>query len=104
MFNATTLDDIQTKSGLNFTFASSKPGEVITNLLPYIYGIAGIVLILNVITSGLSMMTSAGEPKALQAAQHKLSNSLIGIIILFASFFIVRLILQFLGINVEVFN
>lgn len=74
-------------------------GTIVTKILPYLFGIAGIILLLNIISSGFKMMTSRGEPKTLQAAQAKLTTSLIGIIILFASFWIVRLIGQFLGIG-----
>lgn len=83
------------------TFLGSSPAEIITGLLPYIFGAAGIVLLLNIISSGIKMMTSGGDPKALQGAQAKLTTSAIGILILFASFWIVKLLLNFLGINVN---
>lgn len=97
------LNDIQTKSGLTFNI-DNKPADLIGLIIPYIFGIAGIILLLNIITSGFKMMTSAGEPKALQSAQAKLTTSLIGILILFASFWLVSLIFKFLGINTILFK
>lgn len=82
----------------------SSMGEIISGILPYIFGIAGIVLLLNIISAGLKMMTSQGEPKALQSAQAKITTSLIGILILFASFWIVSLIFKFLGFNTILFK
>lgn len=102
MFDKTNLDSIQTNSKINIT--AKDPAELITTALPYIFGAAGIILLLNIISSGLKMMMSKGDPKALQGAQAKLTTSAIGILILFASFFIVRLIMQFLGINIPIFN
>ena len=86
------------------TFLDSSPAEIITGLLPYVFGVAGIILLFNIITSGLKMMTSQGEPKTLQAAQAKLSTSAIGILILFVSFWIVQLIKKFIGVNTILFN
>ena len=77
---------------------------VIENLLPYIYGIAGIILLLNIISAGFKMMTSGGDPKAMQSAQAKLTTSLIGILILAVSFLIVQFIMNFLGIDINIFG
>ena len=81
-----------------------KFGTIITELLPYFFGIVGIVLLLNIISSGLKMMTSKGDPKALGAAQAKLTTSAIGILIVFVSFWLVQLLFDFLGIDTKMFN
>lgn len=81
-----------------------KFGNIITTALPYIFGIVGIILLLNIITSGFKMMTSKGDPKVMQSAQAKLTTSLVGIIILFASFWIVQIIMKFIGINTLLFS
>lgn len=97
MFNKDSLDAIEQGAGLS---SPSSPAKLITDLLPYIFGAAGIVLLFNIVSSGLKMMTSQGEPKVMQAAQTKLTTSAIGILILFASFWIIRLVGQFLGIGI----
>ena len=81
-----------------------KPAELVIKSLPYIFGVAGIVLLLNIISSGLKMMTSSGDPKAIGAAQAKLTTSAIGILILFASFWIVQLVMKFLGVDTVIIN
>lgn len=90
---------IQSQSGLSALMVNIKPGGLIQLLLPYLFGIAGIILLLNIVSSGMKMMTSAGDPKALQAAQAKLTTSAIGILILFTSFWIVNLIMKFFGVT-----
>jgi hypothetical protein len=99
MFDTATFTSIQNNAGLPAWNVLLEPSGFINLALPWIFGVAGIILLLNIITSGLKMMTSQGEPKTLQAAQAKLTTSLIGILILFGSFFIVKLIMQFFGIN-----
>ncbi len=99
MFDQQNLQSIQGSSGLPLWNFLMQPAEIITKGLPYVFGVAGIVLLFNIISSGLKMMTSQGDPKVLGAAQAKLSTSAIGILILFSSFFIVKLIGQFLGLG-----
>ncbi len=98
------LDKIQTASKINIPFKSDNSAEIISEMLPYVFGIAGIILLLNIISSGLKMMTSQGDPKALGASQAKLTTSAIGILILFTSFWLVQLIMKFIGINTILFN
>lgn len=101
MFDTNNLQQIQDNAGLTAPQSNlgMKPFQFVGVALPYLYGIAGIILLLNIISSGLKMMTSAGEPKALGAAQAKLTTSAIGILILFVSFWVVQIIMTFLGIN-----
>jgi len=90
--------DIQTKAGLPAA-GLLKPTYWIVEALPYIFGAAGIILLFNIISSGFKLMTSSGDPKVMQVAQAKLTTSVIGVLILFASFWIVSLIMKFFGIN-----
>lgn len=80
--------------------SSLKVGELITKLLPYIFGAAGIILVLNIIVSGYQMMTSTGEPKIMQAAKAKVTTSIIGIMVIFISFWVVAIIGSFFGLDI----
>lgn len=80
------------------------PASAISRALPLVFGIAGIILLLNIISSGFKMMTSKGDPKVMQGAQAKLTTSTIGILILFVSFWAVQLVMKFLGVNTVLFN
>ena len=74
-------------------------GDVVNALIPYIFGIAGFILLLMIIFSGFQMLTSAGDPKAMEAGQKRLMNSLIGFIIIFLAYWIVKFVGQMLGIE-----
>lgn len=95
--------DIQTQAGLP-AMGLLKPNFWIIRALPWVFGVAGIILLLNIISSGLKMMTSQGDPKVLQGAQAKLTTSAIGILILIISFWLAQLILKFLGVTTVIFN
>ena len=98
------LNSIEFKGlpGLNkaFMFKSGGLGAVISEALPFVFGAAGIALLIYLVMGGLQMMTSRGDPKAIQGAQAKITNALIGFVIVIISFVLVRLIGQLLGIGV----
>ena len=97
------LDTIESQGvpGLKFGISGAQtPSRIITSILPYVFGAAGIILLLMLITAGYQYIFSKGDPKAMQIAQSRITSSLIGIVILFTSFWIVKLVGQFLGVAV----
>ncbi|MEK7168611.1 MAG: hypothetical protein AAB778_01235 [Patescibacteria group bacterium] len=101
MLDRNTLNTINDNAGL--TAIPGSPVLLLNAVIPYIYGVVGIVLLFNLISAGFKLMISQGEPKGIQEAQLKLKNSAIGFIILFTSYWIVKLVMQFLGIDVQLF-
>jgi hypothetical protein len=95
---AQNLYEINNKAGLSGT--TSDPGELINKILPYVFGAAGIAILIYLVMGGLQLMLSRGDPKAMQAAQGKITNAFIGFTIIIVSFVLVRLIGQLLGISV----
>lgn len=91
--------DIAAEAGVVQTLLDSPAGWV-GKILPYIFGIAGIVLLFMLITSGYQMMVSKGDPKAMEMAKNRITTSIIGIVIMLFSFFIVRIIGDFFGIQI----
>ena len=75
-------------------------GDLVSVLIPYIFGIAGLVLLLMLIFSGFQMLTSAGDPKAMESGQKRLTNAVIGFIMIFLSYWIVKFVGQMLGIEI----
>lgn len=75
-------------------------GSIISALLPYLFSAAGLILLLYLIYGGISLMLSQGDPKAMQAAQAKITNAVIGFVIVFLSYWIVQIVGKMLGIEV----
>jgi len=69
----------------------------------YIFYAAGIALLIYLIIGGFQFMLSRGDPKAMQAAQAKITNAIIGFIIVFLAFLIVQLVGQLLGLENTLF-
>ncbi len=91
------LDAVNSKAGLKGV--PGDPGALISAILPYIFGIAGILLLVYLVLGGFQLMTSRGDPKAVAGAWAKITNAVIGFVIVFVSFLLVRLIGQILGIT-----
>ena len=77
----------------NFT----NPGDIISQVLPFVFSIAGLGLLVYLVLGGLQMMTSRGDPKALQVAQAKITTALIGFVIIFLSYSLTILLGQIFG-------
>ncbi|MEK7525949.1 MAG: hypothetical protein AAB546_00520 [Patescibacteria group bacterium] len=78
---------------------NTKIGTLITELLPYLFAIAGFALLVYLLMGGFKLMTSAGDPKKVQEGQHILTNAFIGFIVVFFAFFIVQIIAKLLGLS-----
>ncbi|MFA5749968.1 MAG: hypothetical protein WC895_01965 [Candidatus Shapirobacteria bacterium] len=87
-------------SGTGFKFEGKSIGDVISQFLPYIYVMAGLILLFMLIMGGIGLMTSAGNPDKIKAGQGKITAALIGFGIIFISYFVVQLVEIILGITI----
>ena len=83
-----------------FKFENKSVGDIFSGLLPYLYVIAGLILLVMLVTGGLGLMTAAGNPDKMKAGYGKISNALIGFLIIFISYFVVQLVETILGIKI----
>lgn len=99
---ALNFDTIQGVGLPNFKFGlgtAQQPSDVINAIVPYVFAAAGIALLVYLVMGGLQMMTSKGDPKAMQGAQAKITNALLGFVIVFVSYWIVQLFGKILGLQ-----
>lgn len=83
-----------------FKFADKNLGEIVSQLLPYIYGIAGLALFVMLILGGITLMTAAGDPAKSKDGYGKISAGLIGFLIIFVSYFVAQIVEVILGIKI----
>lgn len=86
--------------GTNFAFKNGNIGDIFNKVLPYVYVLAGLILLLMLISGGLGLMTAAGNPDKMKAGYGKITNALIGFLIVFISYFVVQLVEVILGIKI----
>lgn len=99
MILAQNLDTIQSKAFSNNKIPTDL-GGLISNALPFIFGISGILLLVYLVLGGFQLMTSRGDPKGVAGAWSKITNAFIGFIIVALSFVLTRFIGQIFGFNV----
>lgn len=83
-----------------FKYENAKVGDIFSALLPYIYVIAGLILLVTLVMGGLGLMTAAGNADKMKAGYGKITNALIGFLIIFISYFVVQLVEVVLGIKI----
>jgi len=88
------------QTGGGFTFSSGlQLGQIVGALLPYLFVIAGLLLLLYLIFGGFTYLTSAGDPKKMEDAKGKITGALVGFLIVFVSFWIVQIVGKVFGIE-----
>ncbi|MFH0863763.1 MAG: pilin [Candidatus Gottesmanbacteria bacterium] len=95
-----TVPDI---TGTNFP-VTTKLGTIVTELLRYLFPIAGLLLFAYLIMGGFSYLTSAGDPKAMEQAKGKVTNAIVGFIIIFVAFWVVQILEFMFGIEGSMFT
>ena len=92
--------DLNTIQGNANISAPGSLGELISKALPYVFGIAGILLLIYLVLGGFQLMTSRGDPKGVAGAWSKITYAFIGFIIVALSFVLTRFIGQIFGLSV----
>jgi hypothetical protein len=82
-----------------FKFKDSSIADILSALLPYIFTLAGLVLFIMLIMGGFGMLTSAGSPEKMKAAQGKITSAVIGFVIIFISYWLMRILEIVFGLN-----
>lgn len=76
------------------------PGQVVSQLLIYAIVIGGLIFFVKLIAAGFGFLTSAGDPGKIQAATKGLTNALIGLLLVFSTYFIIQILQVIFGINI----
>lgn len=80
-------------------FAFNSVADILEKAIPLVFSIAGIGLLLMILSAGFTLMTSAGDAKKLQAGTQRLTFAIVGFLIVFVAFWAVQLIGRMFGIE-----
>jgi len=75
-------------------------GDVVSSLLNIAYIVAGIFFLIQVVLGGISWINAGGDPKAMEAARGRITNAVIGLVIVAAAFAITLIFTTLLGVNI----
>jgi hypothetical protein len=91
--------NLPTYEETGFKFEGKTIGDIIGGLLPYVYVLAGLILLLMLIAGGIGLMTSAGNPDKTKVAQGRITGAFIGFIIVFISYLVAKIVEVALGVK-----
>ena len=76
-------------------------GGLVSLLLKSSFVLAGIIILFFFITAGISMVASAGQndPQKAESAKKTMTSAVIGFVVVFTSYWIVKLIGKIIGIS-----
>lgn len=77
---------------------------LVKNLLTLFLIITGVVALFMLIIGGLRWILSAGDKAQLEGARSQITQALIGLVIVFCSFAIIKLVGSFFGIELLTFD
>ena len=75
-------------------------GGVISEFLKYLFPLAGLLLFAYLVMGGFSYLTSGGDPKATEQAKSKVTNAIVGFVILVVAYWIVQIFGYMFGITI----
>lgn len=97
---AQNLDTIQTKGVPGFKGGTNIATLIKnTNIFSWIIFGSAFLLLIYMLLGGLQLMTSRGDPKGVAGAWGKITNAVIGFIIVFMAYFITILLGEVLGVK-----
>ena len=93
--------DIETPATANNFFGYTCIANLISNLISVSLMISAVVFFAFLVMGGLGWLTSSGDKAQVENAQKKITNALIGLVIIASSWAIYQLVLYFFGINLD---
>jgi hypothetical protein len=72
--------------------AQATPATIINQLLPWIFALAGLLLLAYLLYGGLQILTSVGRPKAIASGVATITRAVIGFLVLFLSYWLIQIV------------
>ena len=77
---------------------------VLNNLITLALSIAGLYFFYNLVRGGYEWISAGGDKEAAQKARIRLTNAVVGIVVTFSVFALVKVVEYFFGFNILSFN
>lgn len=81
-------------------FSFNNLGEILQVLLTLAFFVAGVALLFNIVIGGLQWINAGGDPKAMTAARTRITNAVIGLLIVVAAYAVALIIGQVFGLSI----
>ncbi len=78
--------------------------DIFKNVVLVVAALAGIAFLVMFIVGGFKYLTSAGNPKAVEAAKGTITMAFLGLLLIVSAYLILKLIGSFTGLDVTTFR
>jgi hypothetical protein len=79
---------------------AEKPMDLIAEILPNAYIIAGLILFIYLIIGGFTLISAGSDSKKTDEGKQAVTNAIIGFVVIFASYWIIQIIEIITGIPI----
>lgn len=88
-------------NGSGGLFAITELGKLISAIVSVLLIVAALAAFLYLVLGGIQWITSGGDKAGMEAARNKITQAIVGLVIVAASYAIMLLVSQFLGISIS---
>lgn len=86
--------------GSSATTTYKGAGSLVNNILPNVYIAGGIVIFFMILFGGLTIIANAGNPDKIKDGTKTITSAIIGLLVLFASYWIIQIIQVVTGVSI----
>ncbi len=83
-----------------FTDFSTLPADILSRVLSFAIGGAGLYFLYILITAGYTFISSMGDEAKVRGVHKQVSNALLGLLVVVCSYFILQIVQKILGLNI----
>jgi hypothetical protein len=88
-----------------FKFTLSNPGftnlgPLIEILMSLVFAAAGLFFFAQLFIAGFAMINAGGDPKAMTAARSRITNAIVGLVVVIGAYAIIKIVEAALGISI----
>ncbi len=95
-------EDLPLGNGKNISETYSSVGPLVSSLLKNSLTLAGIIFLILILVSGVTLIAGAGssDSKKIEQSKKTLTSSIIGFIVVFTAFFVIQIISVITGVKI----
>jgi len=94
------LGDCLVFQGSTATTQYSSTSNLINNILPNVYIASGLVIFIMIVFGGFTIIAGAGNPDKIKDGSKTITSAIIGLLVLFASYWIIQIIQVVTGASI----
>lgn len=102
--NPCPIDEAAGFTNFNLLCKLGLQGNLISNVVTILFIVATLIALGFLIFGGIKWITSGGDKTGVETARNTIVAALVGLVIVFLSYFILRIIFGFFGITLENLN